>query len=302
MEPSFIQHTAYHTDRANLVTIVSPHGSHGSKFWDYVPEILKEPAINENKELFLRYLAIEKDTGANELAHAIASHFVSIDPSYGANVIEFDYPRGIVDGGRILSHCIRDCLPAQLKAQLTPRLKSLHARSLAKLEGVYKELSSKKGLLLDIHTMAPYCPVDANGKAKTIPVSFDTLAAYVQQFIDAQISESNRRTVDLIISDPSLTKAIADQDLQLALQGVFSSRGIDFCENHPYFAEEHFLMYQHFVNAKAVAIDVPKDRIARLKGKNEYFDLADFELDQKKIDHIAEAIASALHLCLAAKR
>ena len=302
MEPSFIQHTAYHTDRANLVTIVSPHGSQGSAFWDYVPEILKEPAIKKNIELFMRYIAIEKDHGANELAHAIASHFVSIDASYGANVIEFDYPRGIVDGGRILSHCIRDCLPAPLKAQLTPRLESLHARSLAKLEGVYKELACKKGLLLDIHTMAPYCPIDADGKAQTMPVSFETLYDYVQQFIDAPISESNRRTVDLIISDPSLRKATADQDLQLALQGVFSSRGIDFCENHPYFAEEHFLMYQHFINAQAVAIDVPKDRIARLGGKNEIFDLADFELDQKKIDHIAEAIASALHLCLAAKR
>lgn len=301
MDRTFIQQTGYHTDRSKLVSIISPHGSAGTNFWDYVPEILESPEIKDKYDTFLRYLAIERDFGANELAHTIARHFVSIDNTYGAIVLEFDYPRGIVDGGRVLSHCIRDCLPKPLANRLEKRFIDLHTASLAALELQYQQLERKNGLLVDIHTMAPFCPLDAEGNAYTMPVSFEKLDAYVEQFTSAPISNKNRRTVDLIISDPSLSKAKADEDLRLALQGVFSSRGIDFCENHPYFAEEHFLMYQHFVNAQAVAIDVPKDRIARLNGRQENFDLADFELDEKKINHLAEAIASALHLSLAAK-
>ena len=116
---ALIKETIYHADSPSRVMILSPHGSSGENFFREFPEILNHEKIQEKKEEFLRYIELEKDSGATELCHEIAQHLET--EAIGSIVVELEYPRGILDGGRVLEKCIRDALPRDLGEQLNSR-------------------------------------------------------------------------------------------------------------------------------------------------------------------------------------
>ena len=80
----------------------------------------------KRKMNFLEYVKLEKDSGATELCHEIAKNLEA--KGIASIVVELEYPRGILDGGRVLEKCIRDALPRDLGEQLNSRFLAIHQK------------------------------------------------------------------------------------------------------------------------------------------------------------------------------
>ncbi|MFW7378675.1 MAG: hypothetical protein ACOH5I_07710 [Oligoflexus sp.] len=283
--------TDYAFERPYLIVLVSPHGSHGRKFFQEFSSLRRERVIFERSELWEDYLRIEQDYGATELAHLIAEMLNKETQKLGCRVIEFDYPRGLIDGGRILEHCLRPCLPQELFATYRQSFLEIHRDSLVRIGNFYRELQQRPHLLIDIHTMASYCPHNDQGKAQTIPVSWEAMDDYVQQFVRAKQMAPGPRKIDLI-SAARNGDIIADDRLRTTFIHQMQRRSYPFAENHPYFAADEFLMHQHMNNARGIAIDIPKHLLA--EQEDDLFHLPCFDLSPKKMTSMAEMVCDAL--------
>lgn len=284
--------TDYHFDRPKLVVLVSPHGSSGRNFFELFKTIDRYPAIAERSQLWQQYLRIEQDYGATELAQSLAQFISRQSQQIGCRLIEFDYPRGLIDGGRILEHCLRPALPHELARNCHTAFLDIHRQSLEHMQQFYRELQHRSHILIDIHTMASFCPHSSDGHPHTIPVSWENLPAYVQQFTDAHLLAKESRKIDLISADES-GETIADDEIRRILIAKLQGKALPFAENKPYYAAKEFLMYHHMTSSTGIAIDIPKHFLARQSLEHD-FQLDEFDLDQKKLQGMAELIASAL--------
>ena len=279
------------------VLIVSPHSSEGKAFFEKFPQILEHPEISKHSELMNRYLRIEADRGASELSLSLAQFLEA--KGIAAMVLELDYPRGIVDGGRILDHCLRSCLPLDISDFLEDEFRKMHQSSLKQLKHFHDEINERGGLVIDMHTMASYSPMQ-EGVEKTERESFESLERYCQQFIEAPKTEENLRQFDVITEDGE-GNLIADPVLREELINLLFEHNIPYKENHPYFAYPAFLMNTHLTRCPAIAIDIPKHFIATTDGPED-FDLENFKISQEKVDSLSSLIALAIERTLMAKK
>ncbi|SMF78190.1 hypothetical protein [Pseudobacteriovorax antillogorgiicola] len=270
------------------VLVVSPHSADGKEFFDQFPEIVNHPLIKSHWDLFEQYVEIERDKGADQLAHQLGHQLAQRGIS--SMVLEWQYPRAIVDGGRILSHCLRPCLPPTLQEQLNDRLLGMHKRSLEKLEELHQVINDRHGFVIDMHTMASFSPMN-DGKIETKPVSFEGLRAYCQQFTDAPRTPDNLRLFDVITQDED-AREIAHPRLKKAIIDSLNRASIDFVENDPYCADSAFLMNVHLTRCPAIALDLPKHYVASVDNPMD-FSLPDFNVDSIKVERIAKLIAEA---------
>lgn len=269
--------------------LVSPHASLGERFFEHFPEILSHPGVTKLNQLFLEFISIEADLGASNLAHDVAQRLQA--RGVGCLVFEMDYPRAIVDGGRVSEHCLRNSLPSELASVLEPRFAKIHHDTLDRLAHLHQVINKNQGILLDLHTMASFSPMK-EGKPVTEHVSFASLESYVAQFKQAPRVQDNLRAFDLITEDGQ-GNFIADEQLANIFRRTLREVGIEYRENSPYAALEAFLMNTHMSRCKGVAIDIPKHLIA--VGENPLlFDIGDFKLDEKKLENMSELIAGCL--------
>ena len=270
------------------VLICSPHASIGERFFEKFPSILEHPEVIQKKELFLKYVAIEADRGARELSHELARKLT--DQGIASLVLEMDYPRAIVDGGRVSEHCLRKALPEDLSEKLEPAFANMHHQTLEELSNIHKQINENNGIVIDMHTMASFSPVK-DGKPFTEHVSFSSLESYVSQFTKAP--HTALRQFDLITEDGQ-GNFIGDRLLAESLKNELEKARIEFKENDPYAALPAFLMHTHLSRCPAVAIDIPKHLIAKVENPID-FNLEDFELDNQKISAICEPVARAIN-------
>ena len=202
-----------------------------------------------------------------------------------------DYPRAIVDGGRILDHCLRPCLPPDLFNRLKDKFLDMHQDMLHKLEELHEEVNQNHGYVLDLHTMASFSP-HHKGEIKTIPVSFENLEEYYEQFINAPREKGYLRYVDVITEDGH-GHYIADRKLAKAVSKNLSLANIDYRENSPYFAPPEFLMNTHMSRCPGLAIDIPKHLLAAIE-RPEDFALDGFQLCYEKIGDMAQILGNGL--------
>ncbi len=268
--------------------IVSPHSSQGNNFFNEYPQIFDHPEVKNKSDVFKTYIKIESDFGAQELAHAIAKQVH--ERGFTCIVCELDYPRGLLDGGRQLDHCLREALPASVLDNHQEDWLQIHQNSLTVLDELYDRLNKSEGLLLDIHTMASFSPMK-EGKEHTFKETFDNLESYCQQFLQAPKTQENLRSIDIISQDGSGNE-IGCNFLKNFLALGFREAGIDFVENHPYVAEPAFLMNRHLLNTRGIAIDVPKHMLANIRRPQE-LNLDTIQLDENKIEGLARIIAKA---------
>ncbi len=270
------------------VLIVDPHGADAEYFLSKFPDFASNRQIKALGSAFEQFLAIEQDRGATELCHATAKALVKIDATLGVEIFQMNYPRAILDGGRLMSHLIRSWVPEPLRQAHHDDWYRIHKTTLARLDQRYQQLQQDGGLLLDLHTMAPYSPVDPDGQAKVMHATWENLEQYITDFVEAPQLASNRRHFDIITQDEN-EREIGCQVLSTHLGEQLDQRGIPWARNHPYRAVSHFMMNYHLTNARGVALDLPKD----LLNSGASFNLATMRADPGRVAYLAEAIAMA---------
>ncbi len=291
-----LKETHYHakTNGKNQELILTvPHGSGADSFLEHFPEIQCHPDLERVWPLFRTYLEIERDTGASELAHAIARN-ICLNFQHQVHVLEMNYPRGILDGGRLRGHALRHCLPQKLMESIQGRLEELHDNSLRRVDEVYALMAQKAprhALLVDIHTMASFCPVDESGRRSTFPISFARLEDYVNQYLEAK-NHHYQRKIDLICADEK-GHLLADDKLLSEMKSALEAAGYDCLENQPYHAAPIYLSYQHMKMVPSLSIDVPKHDLV-FSDRYEY-ELDNLDLDPTKVQSMAKVMAGAIH-------
>lgn len=269
--------------------ILSPHGSEGTRFFELFPEILADEQVAKQKESFLAYVELEKDSGATELCHKIAQELLSQGVS--SKVVELDYPRAIVDGGRILEKCLRNALPRDLEESLQSRFLDMHQKSLNRLLELYKELNQNNGLILDVHTMASFCPVN-HGAKLTKPISFETMESYKKQYINAPRDLDNLRYFDLITAD-TRGEELGDKKLKMNIEQMLIENNISYKMNKPYAASDEFLMYPNLTHCRGLCFDIPKHSLTKYHSHPENFDVSAIELDDGQLSLYASVLSEA---------
>ena len=295
-----IKETHYHaaSQGAHHAVLVVPHGADADEFLRFFPEIRADPELAKVWPLFLTYLEIERDGGASELSHALAFRLAS-HYNIRTLVVELDYPRGLVDGGRLRDHCLRPCLPASLMAQLKDAMLSVHETTLHYMDRLYEKIEEEPScFLIDIHTMATYCPVDASGLKNTFPVSFPRLEAHVDQYLNAY-HHAYQRKIDLICADAQGLK-LADPQLLCAVQQALQSEGFVCLENEPYHAAPIYLSYQHMQKVPSLSLDVPKHLIAA--GGADALRLDQLVIDPEALRSLANCLAKGIARAFVARR
>lgn len=287
-----IKETLYHSRGKHHTVLVVPHGAEAREFFGFFPEIPGDPDLQKVWPLFESYLEIERDGGASEISHAVAYCLASV---FGirSQVVELNYPRGLVDGGRLRDHCLRPCLPLQLMDRLKEAMLKVHETSLSYMDRLYESMEAEAStFLIDIHTMASFCPVGKSGKPYTLPISFPLLKDYVNQYLNAY-EHAYRRKIDLICADEAGRK-LADPTLLACVSEALQRADYHCLENEPYHAAPIYLSYQHMLKVPSLSIDVPKHLIA-VGGEDELV------LDRLKIDPAAlKALAESLAQGIAA--
>lgn len=275
--------------------VVVPHDSVNLDFLDDHPEFAEHSLSERNQELFSRYIHLEADRGATELAKAIASICQASLLERGeinatVELFRIDYPRGVIDGGRVSAHSIRPLVTDTSRfteIDHASNMKNIQRDTIKLLDQKLEALNQANGLLLDIHTMAPCDPF-----ASPTP-NWENLASYIQSFYSC-LTPERERPLDLLTSD--------DEGQFLAERGLFDAvlksletidSSITVKENTPYRVSKPYLMHYLLTHAKGLAIDVPKHLIAEHKDGLENFDIEGFTVCQKKTNRIAKAVAKA---------
>ncbi|HYX31617.1 MAG TPA: hypothetical protein VE954_00795 [Oligoflexus sp.] len=288
-----LKETIYEAGGPARVLLISPHGADAKDFLDAFPAIAADPQMQSVWPLFETYLAIERDVGSDELTHAIA-HNLARRYDVPCHVVCMNYPRAIIDGGRLMDHCLRSCLPTALFVQLRDQFLELHRNTLQRAEQLYADLRSDRfRYLIDVHTMASFCPIDAKGSRYILPVSFPRLEDYVNQFVEAR-DHSYRRSVDLITADDH-GQRLADSRLIAEFQHALRAQGYPQLENIPYCASTAYLSHQHMKSVPAISIDVPKHLVSSWSNDFTDYQLDDVPLSADKIEQLARCLAGAVH-------
>lgn len=292
--PSILE-TIYQGSEHGLIALTVPHGAAADFFLTAFPEILEHSELCAVQPLFMSYLALERDVGAADLAHAMA-HELLRRYDVSVLVVEVNYPRGIIDGGRKMDHCIRSCLPTALLSKLRADFEAIHRHTIAYMETLYARLKSEaRGFLIDVHTMANFCPTDAMGQRATIPVSFPRLEDYVEQFLQAS-DRTYQRKIDLITSDAAGRELAAPQ-LRRAVAAALEEGGYPFAFNDPYVAEPAFLSHEHLSRVPALSIDVPKQLLCLPQTDGTEAPLDELSVDPDRVADLASCLSRGLESC-----
>jgi hypothetical protein len=294
-----LKETTYEAGSPTRVLLISPHGADAKDFLEAFPAIALDARMQAVWPLFETYLAIERDVGADELAHAIA-HNLARHYDITAQVLCLNYPRAIIDGGRVLDHCLRSCLPTQLFVALKEAFLDIQRRSLARVDELYAELRAGSiQYLIDVHTMASFCPVDGNGTRYILPVSFNRLEDYVTQFIEAR-DHKYRRSIDLITADEH-GQRMADARLVSEIQKALTAESYPQLENVPYCAAPAYLSAQHLKAVPSISLDVPKHILSSWADDFTDYQLDEVPLSAEKIDRLGRCLARAIHAAIPQK-
>lgn len=274
------------------VLLVVPHGASGFEvFFKRFPDILDHPEIRRSNGAFERFLAVEQDRGSSELAHSIARKLNEMTPEMGIRILELSYPRGLVDGGRIVSHCLRPFLPDALLRRHKDAFIQIHQDSVDYVLDQVSSVSDSGGCVLDIHTMASFCPSEPLDSYQ----SWESLIPYTRAFDDAY-KHGSLRSFDIITADGD-GREIAHKPLRDELEKSLGGR-FDLSFNHPYAALKHFMMNVYMCHGSGIALDLPKHLLA--EDGPDRLDLANFKLCWAKLNRtgllIAQGVMSYLNL------
>ncbi len=267
--------------------LLSQHGYDGR---DYLSPIWPDfhKALGIRPEVLRRYLELERDVGATELAHEVA---MRLGKGISSAVVEVKMPRGIVDANRArrsegyggVRTLFADPLSGE-NLRTFNSLSTLHGNMLETMERLLFALDPS--VLVDVHSMAPFTP-RAQGESEVSAVKLEP--GKVSEYMDAWLNparQGERRFVDIVTCLADGTE-LANMQLAKKLAESFDASGFKFRFNEPYPTAPGVMTTHYLSGYEGVCIDVPKDY------------LADGPLDAmvvnaKKVGKMAKSVAAAL--------
>ncbi|MBI4143023.1 hypothetical protein HY480_04070 [Candidatus Uhrbacteria bacterium] len=290
----FVRQTPYYGPRTGGpldVILLCPHGGGHEQFLGCYPEVAR--ACPASDDVLRTYLAVERDVGSSELAHAIARAIARQPIGVHIEVLDITFPRGILDGNRIPERAIRAVFDHAAHPDLVAALRNEHRFACAVVEDRLAVLGGD-GIVVDLHTMAPYSPRTTPGSPTEAAVETPTtLAEYTAAYRD-RVRWGTRRAVDVVTTVAGTTTNIADPVLLTNLRSSLTRTSVPFRENDPYPTAEHVLTTSYLRQHRGIAIDVPKDLLAMIPAEDPAFDLAHVPLSRGNMTRIAEPIAGAI--------
>jgi hypothetical protein len=289
----FVKRTVYGNKAAARtdVVLISPHDGEWRPFFELYPELLTIcPARKETLETFLK---IEEDFGASELVAEIAKYIGKASNNLRIDIIEILLPRSVIDGNRVTEKAVRHIFNHHDHSDLVHVFQELHRGVVNTIQNYLKELSPG-GIVIDVHTMAPYDPNKSNKATATEAISEtpDNLPLYIDGYINRR-KYGQRRVLDLITQTAD-KETLADLKLAEILEKSLQKYQFTTKRNDPYPYSEYTLSTRYVRQYQGIAIDIPKDYLSIRKAEEEGFDLANLEIDFYKLNILAEAIGTAV--------
>ncbi|APC92305.1 hypothetical protein BBG19_1579 [Francisella sp. MA067296] len=273
------------------VVITCPHAELGRSFVEF-----DFPAIGQlvklSKEDFNDFLAIEYDFGTHSLSHAIAE---KLYVKYGLYtlVAEPSFPRSILDAGRLFPNCLRNIIDYDQHPELKQALIKLYDQYMQKLCHIVAVAKSYNAISIDLHTMSSYSPnVIQERYSEAVIETPHTLNEYIQLYKNAH-KEGEKRVTELFTGD-ARNGIFASKGLLENLSYELQQIGIEVEYDKPYILAEHLVAHYLVCELETVCIDIPKDLLSKTTTDDEYYDIANLEIDQNKLILIAEAFAKAI--------
>ena len=269
-------------DEEAKLLILSPHGA------DYHWTLEQFPELNALKtDVFINYLRIEQDFGADQIAQKLAEFLCQADIK--VKIAKTQYHRGILDGGRKTKIALRDALPKITRQTLSERLTSLHLSSIDLIKGECERIKRVNGYVIDMHTMAAFSP-QLGPNYKYIEATFENLEEYTNSYTREK-NLNNLRPIDILTKDENGIQ-ITDAELSNHLFETLQTAGYEVSFNYPYENNSYYMMNEYLSIAQGVAIDIPKHLFSEQSLDN--FDLLSFSICERKVSRLARLIADAV--------
>ena len=280
-----LSETKYNPERPTKFIVLDPHGADFSSFLTLHPEILEHEEVQRDMGLFKKYLSIERDLGATDLAHSLAQKISSASGN-GVEVLSIEYPRGLLDGGRDENFAVRCALPASLLEKYSSSWAKLHLETIKRIENKISA-SAQDCLVIDVHTMSKYDYLRVvDGRPISERVSWESLGDYVKAFTDAR---ERLRPFNILCRDEfgeytSCPKIVERLKEQLAAEAV------SFEEDVPYRIMKRYRSHTYLNIRRGIAIDLPKTFISK---EQPTYRLEHLEVDEEKIHYWGQLLANA---------
>lgn len=298
VKPFYTKHyesaTLYFYTDENLrfdLVITCPHAELGNNFVEFDYPAIRQ-LVKLDKEDFNDFLAIECDFGTYSLGHAIAQKLYS---EYGLYtlIMEPTFPRSILDAGRLYPNCIRNIIDYDQHPELKDSLIKLYDAYMQKLCHVVAVAKSYNAVSIDLHTMSSYSPnVIQERYSEAIIETPETLKDYISLYKNAHI-EGEKRITELFTGD-ARNGIFASKVLLESLSHELENVGIDIQYDKPYILAEHLVAHYLVCELETVCIDIPKDLLSKVTTDDQQYDIANLEVDKKKLQTMAEAFAKAV--------
>ncbi|MFK7873265.1 MAG: hypothetical protein AB8C84_08860 [Oligoflexales bacterium] len=263
-----------------LIVFICPHGGEGKLFLEHYQEIFAA-FPGDRKSFFQNYLDIEQDKGAWEWTTEICNQMKLENQDIAILKVLFDFPRGVLDGGRKVEYCIGEMLPKFLLDKYSIEWRKIQSDLIQYLECVYQEVRRTQGLLLDLHTMAPHCRIDEE------PRIYDLLERYLDSY---SVMDGARRSWDLIVGEKDGV-ILADKKMMTMMCESLVESDVSYKINDPYPAAPAYLMHLHMSKCPTIAIDIPKTELC---DSSRSWSLNDFDVDPNRVKFCAAIVVKAL--------
>lgn len=271
--------------------ITCPHAELGKHFVEF-----DFPSIGElvklSKEDFEDFLAIEYDFGTHHLSHAIAQKLYD---EYGLYtlVVEPVFPRSVLDAGRLYPNCIRNIIDYDKHPEIRDGLVKLYDEYMQKLCHIVAVAKSYNALSIDLHTMSSYSPnVIQERYSEAVRETPETLKDYISLYKNAHV-EGEKRVTELFTGDRR-NGIFASKELLITLTKELRLAEIEVEFDKPYILAEHLTAHYLVCELETVCMDIPKDILSKITTDSEEYDIAKLEVDDKKIEFVANAFAKAV--------
>ena len=281
-----VKNTSYGPENKKAdVVLLSPHSGNSRQLVERL-----SGAFADKPDVLDDYLTIDADFGADDLAHAIAQEIAVVGGDLRVDVAQVLYERGIVDPNRVPSVAVRNVLDYGHGGLNKDFLRSIHSRTLEIVEKILGQIDETKGIFLDIHSMAPYSPVNLIGEQP------GRLGAYSYPYRNRS-QRGGRRFLDLITDIPG-QGVIANPIILANVQDSLTSAGQSFRRNNPYpkpgYPAQNIMGTRYMVKHAGLALDYPKDSLTKGVAEDDGWDIANLEVDGNKVEHVAKILAGAV--------
>lgn len=271
--------------RADVVLMAQHAGNSRQLVAKLNGKVVDDPGVFED------FLRIDRDACTSELAHAIAEQIARTAGDLSVRVVEVLYERGLLDPNRTAGFAVRNVLKHEGDTEIMDLMRDLHIKTAEVYNRYLRDVSVSKGLFLDLHSMAPYDPLDLEGEQP------GNLVAYNDAYA-ARSRRGARRSLDLIVGSLDTKTMIANPCLVENVFRRLEAKDVPMKFNEPYprpgMDISRIMSARYMMEYPGLALDFPKDFCTIDEAENSSWDIANPEPDHNKIQMYAKILGPAV--------